>query len=270
MGKEYPWFKFTAHDWLLKKIADQSYETKGIFIDLCAVYWHKKGVFSSEDLKEKFGAKANVLIEKELIKITQKGVEISFLKTQLKGKFKNSAKNKLNGLKGGRPKSALPKEEKPTGLFSETEKKPNTKAIREEREKRREEKKERLSIVAKTPPPEYQPCLDFWLKEYHVGWTFTGVQGKALKSIIKKLKKILKDSGDQDTPERVIPLFKKMCTLLPEWFREKDLNVIDQKFNEIIQEIKNGKPSRNSNKIGRNTVAEIHDFIYGPISPVGE
>ena len=111
--------------------------------------------------------------------------------------------------------------------------------------------------VAKTPPPEFTPCLDFWLKEFHLGWTFGGSQGKALKSIITKLKKILKDKdGEPPAPEKVIALFKNMCIKLPDWFKDKDLNILDSKFNEIISEIQNGQ-NANNGKIGKSNKSDI-------------
>ena len=111
--------------------------------------------------------------------------------------------------------------------------------------------------VAKTPPPEFSPCLDFWLKEFHLGWTFGGQQGKALKSIITKLKKILKDKdGEPPASEKVIALFKNMCIKLPDWFKDKDLNILDSKFNEIISEIQNGQ-NANSGKIGKSNISDI-------------
>lgn len=85
---------------------------------------------------------------------------------------------------------------------------------------------------------DFVKCNEFWLKEFHVGWTYTSVHGKCMKSIIVKLKKIINDSGN---PVSVFDTFKSMCIRLPDWYKDKDLQVIDSKFNEIIQQIKNSK-----------------------------
>ena len=103
--------------------------------------------------------------------------------------------------------------------------------------------------VAKKPLVEYQPCLDFWLKDFHPDWTFGGQQGKALKSIIKKIEKLRKNETDS-----IVELFKFICLKLPEWYKDKDLPIIDSKFNEIIEQIKiqkNGNiASKSSDTIG--------------------
>ena len=100
-----------------------------------------------------------------------------------------------------------------------------------------EKKKKKVRVVAiKTPPSttEYSLIVDFWLKDFHIGWTFGGVQGKAINSIIKKLKKVFPEND-------VVEIFKMMCLKLPEWYKDKDLSVIDSKLNEILSEIKNNQ-----------------------------
>lgn len=85
------------------------------------------------------------------------------------------------------------------------------------------------------PFSDYDLCIEFWLKEFKQGWIFGGQQGKALKSIIKKLKTITADNINKiSIPET----FKLICNRLPDWYKDKDLPVIDSKLNEIITEIK--------------------------------
>lgn len=98
---------------------------------------------------------------------------------------------------------------------------------------------------------EYQVCVDFWLMEFHQGWTFTGQHGKALKSIILKIKKVLKDGNKEINKDSIFESFKFICLKLPDWYKTKDLQILDSKFNEIIQEIKtpnNGKQSDTNNR----------------------
>jgi len=83
----------------------------------------------------------------------------------------------------------------------------------------------------------YQLSVDFWLKEFHIGWSFSGMQGKSLKSILSKIDGILKNA--ERTENDTSNFFKVICLNLPDWFKDKDLNVIDSKFNEIVTEIKN-------------------------------
>ena len=43
MAKELPYFRFTVQDWQNKDISLESYEMKGLFIDICGFYsWHCK------------------------------------------------------------------------------------------------------------------------------------------------------------------------------------------------------------------------------------
>lgn len=120
----------------------------------------------------------------------------------------------------------------------------------------------KFKIVPKTALPEYAPCVEFWLKEFHIGWTFTPQSGKNLNSIIKKLRKILEDKEGDSPPEKVILLFRNMCLKLPDWYKQKDLAIIDQKFNEIISEIQNGQVSNNQ-KIGNSKIADIAKVYEG-------
>ena len=85
----------------------------------------------------------------------------------------------------------------------------------------------------------YPLAVDFWLKEFHLGWTFENTHGAKMKSIIKKIKKVILDTGKDPTSDSIINTFKAMCNKLPQWYKDKDLSIIDSKFNEIITEIKN-------------------------------
>lgn len=100
-------------------------------------------------------------------------------------------------------------------------------------------------------PSDYTLCVDFWLKEFHVGWTFSGQHGKALKSIISKIKKVL-IKNEATVPET----FKVICLNLPEWFKQKDLPIIDSKFNELITEIKNNHEQLKSGKQNKQPISK--------------
>jgi hypothetical protein len=89
--------------------------------------------------------------------------------------------------------------------------------------------------------PSYKQCVDIWLKKIHPGWVFGGVQGKALKSLLGKIKASCRAKGMEGTVSQVIEFFEIMCAHLPTWFKDKDLPVIDSKYNEIITQIENGK-----------------------------
>jgi len=85
--EKWPFFKFSTGEWLSGEILYQSSHLQGIFIQLCAYYFHKNGELSVE------GAKARIrditdddlttLYAKNIIKIEDKNIVISFLLRQL-------------------------------------------------------------------------------------------------------------------------------------------------------------------------------------------
>lgn len=103
-----------------------------------------------------------------------------------------------------------------------------------------ETKKSKAKPTKKGADPVYRKCVDIWLKDIHPGWTFGAMHGNCIKSILKKLREISsRDMTDSD----IVHLFEKMMRSLPDWLKDKEINVIDSKFNEIITEIRNGKPT---------------------------
>lgn len=85
----------------------------------------------------------------------------------------------------------------------------------------------------------YKECVAYWLKEFHVGWQYGAIHGMALKSIINKIRKAQPEAPNAT----IVATFKKLCQSLPQWYRDKDLPVINSKWNEIITEIQRG-PSK--------------------------
>jgi hypothetical protein len=111
----------------------------------------------------------------------------------------------------------------------------------------------------------YQPIIDHWLKVMHPGWDFRAVHGKAVKSLIGKIRATLKNSGRHDIADSdVVDFFKVMGNRLPEWFKDKDLLVIDSKYNEIITQIRNGqqRPGKSVAET-RTTDTSWIDHLYG-------
>lgn len=102
--------------------------------------------------------------------------------------------------------------------------------------------KEKVAPKRKSPAalnPEYPKCMDHW-HNLHPDFIINATAGTKMKSIITKLTKLVKGKVEENT---ISNLFKKMCDNLPEWYQDKDLSVIDSKFNEIVAEIKKkGQP----------------------------
>jgi len=85
MAKELPYFRFTAQEWQNKDISLESYELKGLFIDICAYYWIKDCSIATALLKKRFRndiALIDNLLELEIIKTDGDTIQIEFLNEQ--------------------------------------------------------------------------------------------------------------------------------------------------------------------------------------------
>lgn len=86
----------------------------------------------------------------------------------------------------------------------------------------------------------YQLAVDCWLK-LHVNYLFNGVSGKHLKQLLDKIRQLLAKTNNDTSDQNVFNMFELIITNLPTWFQDKDLPIINSKFNEIIEQIKNNK-----------------------------
>lgn len=86
----------------------------------------------------------------------------------------------------------------------------------------------------------YQLAVDYWLK-LHVNYIFNGMSGKHLKQLLDKIKTLLEKTNNDTSDQSILSMFELIINNLPDWFKDKDLPVINSKFNEIIEQIKNSK-----------------------------
>jgi len=112
----------------------------------------------------------------------------------------------------------------------------------------------------------YQPCLDYWLKEFHPDFKFTGREGKSLKEIIAEIERRIKLKGNEPTVENILEGFKILCLKLPSWYKNKDLSTINSKINEVLEQIINANTTNpNDERIaGRLTKGQVEEFINRP------
>jgi hypothetical protein len=115
-------------------------------------------------------------------------------------------------------------------------------------------KKPKTIKTPKQPNPLFKNCVGFWLGEIHKGWIFTDAKGKALKGIIEKIKQSISATGEEPTDAIVFTTFKVICKKLPEWFKDKDLDVINGKYNEIIEQIKNANNGTVAKPTGKESI----------------
>lgn len=105
MAKNFPYFKFTATEWLTGDIVYESFELQGLFINVCALYWQRDGNLSVQDLIKRY---KNETLIKELVDryilIIDENISIKFLDEQLIEANHISKVNSENGKKGAEAK----------------------------------------------------------------------------------------------------------------------------------------------------------------------
>lgn len=104
MAKELPYFKFEPNEWENGSIQMCDRESRGLFIDLCSMYWSRLGSLPFKLAVQKLcGGNATAfdsLIEEGIFEVIDGDVCIGFLNEQLDGFEDQSKTNRSNALKG--------------------------------------------------------------------------------------------------------------------------------------------------------------------------
>jgi hypothetical protein len=152
MAKELPYFKFEPGAWDTGNIQLCTHEQKGVFIDLCALYWQRLSDLPYKLAVQKVcGGNATALdslYADKIIDIQDGFICIDFLNEQL-GEFENTGKINSENAKKGWIKR---KNANPMRPHSD----PN--AIREEKSKGEKIKKDNTTVILQLP----FESLDFW------------------------------------------------------------------------------------------------------------
>ena len=170
MAKELPYFKFEPNQWDNGNIQICTREDKGLFIDLCSMYWSRLGNLPLKLAIQKLcGGNANAfnaLIDEGLFTVIDNDICIDFLNEQLSEFEDKSERNRQIALDGWRKRRSKTKETKKisernaNAFNSQSERN----AIREE-EKREEEIKDIFSFKTFLQVLGVQePYLSDWLK----------------------------------------------------------------------------------------------------------
>lgn len=114
MSKELPYFRFTAFEWLNDDISLEDYETKGVFIDVCAYYWFKDCSITRAMLEKRFSnaiPTIKTLFNSGIIKFKNGDdfIEISFLNKQFDELSELRKQRQNAGSKGGKQKASKAK-----------------------------------------------------------------------------------------------------------------------------------------------------------------
>jgi hypothetical protein len=104
MAKELPYFKFEPNQWENGNIQMLSREDKGLFIDLCSMYWSRLGDLPQKLVIQKLcGGNAtalNSLCDEKIIEVLDGNIYINFLSEQLNEFDDISKKNSKNAKDG--------------------------------------------------------------------------------------------------------------------------------------------------------------------------
>jgi len=104
MAKELPYFKFETNQWENGNIQMLSREDKGLFIDLCSMYWSRLGDVPYKLAIQKLCAgnatALNPLCEEKIIEVIDANIFIKFLSEQL-NEFEDVSKQNSKNAKEG-------------------------------------------------------------------------------------------------------------------------------------------------------------------------
>lgn len=186
MATNFPYFKFTSGSWLTGDIVFEDLETQGLFINICAIYWHRDGQITIADIEKRFSASVEkAKLSDRLAKLTDRFISVSggkagkisikFLDDQLLEISQISAKNSENGKKGGRPKELNINDKKAKKTqkkrpLSEIKRPPSNK---EEEEEKEEEKNINRAKSKNFIKPELSEIKKFFFQE---GSTFENAE----------------------------------------------------------------------------------------------
>jgi hypothetical protein len=102
MAKELPYFKFEPNQWENGNIQMLSREDKGLFIDLCSMYWSRLGDVPEKLVIQKLCAgnalALNSLCEEKIIEVINSKIFIKFLSEQL-NEFEDTSKQNSKNAK---------------------------------------------------------------------------------------------------------------------------------------------------------------------------
>lgn len=112
--RELPYFQFEPAEYLTKDVSFLPLETQGYFINLCCYYWQRGCNLSEDQVERRLKRKdlLDQLLDEGIIDLENQTITIRFLDKQWAEACYRSEKARLNGSKGGRPKSKTKANEK--------------------------------------------------------------------------------------------------------------------------------------------------------------
>ena len=184
-----PYFKFEVSDWNVGTIQDCSRESKGLFIDLCALYWARLGELNLKNainrLHLKDDSEFSELLDEQIMSIIDDEIVIDFLDEQIEqfseviNKRRKAAKKRWSGNTDNQAVNA----------HAYAHAYPNAMLLREDKrreEKEKSNKKESLKQKVSTDKIDYDKLLALYNQT--LGKQSRVVNAKTRKQINARLK----------------------------------------------------------------------------------
>jgi ribosomal protein L12E/L44/L45/RPP1/RPP2 len=164
MAKNFPYFKFVATEWLTGDIVLEDLELQGIFINVCALYWHREAKITINEIEKRLKTDRVKELVNSFIELNQDNtIVIKFLDEQLIEANHVSKVNSENGKLG-----AIAKRIKATAKRPLSDPQANfSKEEEEQEEEQEEEKKHTKGFSFKRSLIDYgfnKDLVEDWLK----------------------------------------------------------------------------------------------------------
>lgn len=147
------WFKFSPSDWMMGKIQKCSPETRGMFMNLCCIYWNKECKLSIDDAEIEVDDHIQILIKKKIVEVDGNNVRISFLDEQMNEILETSEKRRFAANKRWSKDNASALQNDASALQNDADK------IRED--KIREDKEQNNTSSPKVEAIDFDKLLEF-------------------------------------------------------------------------------------------------------------
>lgn len=251
MSKELPYFQFEPAEYLSGDIQLCSYEAQGVFVNLMVIYWQRGCVMSLEQAQKRLKSDCfSELMDENIIKVNGEGdLIISFLDEQYDLISKRKEILSRSGRKGARIKKDKATLKPPLSHPEPTLK--HLDKIREDdsrEEKIKGDNIKKVNIAEKNPLHSIlkQQFLDFYKGLTNEEFYWDAKNASALKQLILKTKKKLREKEIKETDEKISESFQVLLERISDkWILDNlSVAIINSKFNEIIQ---NGKQTTDKN-----------------------
>jgi chemotaxis protein histidine kinase CheA len=143
------WFKFTPSDWMMGKIQKCPADTRGMFMNLCCLYWNKECFLSAEDAEiEVDEDHFQTLLKKKIITIDGENIRISFLDDQMEEILETSEKRREAANKRWNKKKAKAMQTNASALQNDADKSKSREELEGDQNREDEKRKEKTLLCS--------------------------------------------------------------------------------------------------------------------------